>query len=216
MSQKTDNGAKHKAKIKAKQAHAEQRRLQLNSRIADAIMDLCKDVLPGYIDDSKGIDLIGRKILWLFGMIAWDLAVSGQKEIDDATVQKMKFSPKVKQMIQSEINSLIRRKYEKYPSFRTSVKDISLNVYAGVVKLKVTLGDSFPEMPIPDFDEQPISAEFTPEVLRARRKELGLTQVKLAAELGVSVKTVSAWENGKVLPNEAVREKILDLWKDRE
>lgn len=86
-----------------------------------------------------------------------------------------------------------------------------MNVYTGIAKSKVTLGDSFPEMPIPDFDEQPIPAEFTPEVLRAKRKELGLTQIKFAAELGVSAKTVSAWENGKVQPNEAVKEKILDL-----
>lgn len=105
-------------------------------------------------------------------MIAWNLAVSGQREIDDATVQKMKFSQEARQMIRAEINSFVRRKYEKYPSFRTSVKDISLNVYAGIAKLKVTLGDSFPEMPTPDFDELPIPAEFTPEVLRARLRSV--------------------------------------------
>ena len=215
MGHKTDKAAKRKAKLKAKRVQEEQFRRQLNDRIANAIMDLCADVLPDYADDSKGPDLDARRILWQFGMIAWNLAVAGQKEIDSATIQNMRLNSEAQKLVRDEINSLIRRKYEKYPGIRTTVNDISLNTSAGTVVLKVSLGDTFPPMPIPDFSE-PARPELTPEVLRAKRKELGLTQVKFAAELGVSAKTVSAWEHGKTAPNEIVSERILNLLKDQE
>jgi len=38
----------------------------------------------------------------------------------------------------------------------------------------------------------------TPEELRARRKALRLSQVKLAEALGVTQHTVSRWEEGKI------------------
>lgn len=50
-------------------------------------MDLCADVLPEYVDDSNGVDLVGRGILWQIGMIAWNIAVTGRKEIDDALIR---------------------------------------------------------------------------------------------------------------------------------
>ena len=46
MSRKQDKAAKRKAKLKAKRAHEENLRLQQNSRIANAIVDLCADDLP--------------------------------------------------------------------------------------------------------------------------------------------------------------------------
>ena len=64
MSHKQDKAAKRKAKLKARKAHAELHRLHLAGRVAGALMDLCADVLPEYIDDSKGIDLVGRNIIW--------------------------------------------------------------------------------------------------------------------------------------------------------
>ena len=78
MSRKPDKAAKRKAKLKARKFYAEQHRLHLSGRIADALMDLCADVLPEYIDDSKGIDLVGRNILWRMGMVAWNIAVTGR------------------------------------------------------------------------------------------------------------------------------------------
>ena len=50
----------------------------------------------------------------------------------------------------------------------------------------------------------------------ARRKALGLPLVRFVAELGVSAKTVSACEHGKITPNEIVSERILNLVKDQE
>ena len=206
MSHKQDKAAKRKAKLKAKRVHAEQLRHQQQVRIAAALMDLCADVLPEYIDDSKGPDLVGRNILWRMGMIAWNIAVTGRKEIDDSSIDEMRVDAESKKMVRDEINGLVRRKYEKYPELRTAITDVSAVAVAGGAKLKVSLGDLFPAMPIPDFSDKP--EPLTPEQILTKRKDLGLSQVKFAVALGVSVKKVSAWEHGKVVPDETEMESI--------
>ena len=115
MSRKPDKAAKRKAKLKARKFHAEQHRLHLAGRVAGALMDLCADVLPEYVDDSKGPDLVGRNILWRMGMVAWNIAVTGRKEIDDSSVDEMRVDAESKKMVRDEINGLVRRKYEKFP-----------------------------------------------------------------------------------------------------
>ena len=206
MSRKPDKAARRKAKLKARKAHAELNRLHLAGRVAGALMDLCADVLPEYVDDSMGIDLVGRNILWRMGMVAWNIAVTGRKEIDDSSVDEMRVDAESKKMVRDEINGLVRRKYEKFPELRTAIKDVSTLLVAGQARLKVSLGDTFPAMPIPDFNDKP--APLTPEQILTKRKGLKLSQVKFAAALGVSVKTVSAWEHGKAVPDEAEIEKI--------
>ncbi len=206
MSRKQDKVAKRKAKLKARKFHAEQHRLHLTGRIADALMDLCADVLPEYVDDSKGPDLVGRNILWRMGMVAWNIAVTGRKEIDDSSVDEMRVDAESKKIVRDEINGLVRRKYEKFPELRTAIKDVSALLVAGQARLKVSLGDTFPAMPIPDFDKKP--APLTPEQILTKRKALGLSQVKFAAALGVPVKKVAAWEHGKAVPDEAEMKKI--------
>ena len=209
MSHKQDKAAKRKAKLKARKFHAEQHRLHLSGRIADALMDLCADVLPEYVDDSKGPDLVGRNIIWRLGMVAWNIAVTGRKEIDDSSVDEMRVDAESKKMVRDEINGLVRKKYEKYPELRTAITDVSAVAVAGGAKLKVSLGDTFPAMPIPDFEEKP--EPLTPDQILTKRKGLKLSQVKFAATLGVSVKKVSAWEHGKAVPDEAEIEKIHGL-----
>ena len=209
MSRKPDKAAKRKAKLKARKFYAEQHRLHLSGRIADALMDLCADVLPEYVDDSKGTDLVGRNILWRMGMVAWNIAVTGRKEIDDSSVDEMRVDAESKKMVRDEINGLVRRKYEKFPELRTAIKDVTALLVAGQARLKVSLGDSFPAMPIPDFSDKP--EPLTPEQILSKRRELGLSQVKFAAALGVSVKTVSAWEHGKTVPDEAETMKIRNM-----
>ncbi len=209
MSHKRNKAAKRKAKLKARKFHAEQHRLHLSGRIADALMELCADVLPEYVDDSKGPDLVGRNILWRMGMVAWNIAVTGRKEIDDSSVDEMRVDAESKKMVRDEINGLVRRKYEKYPALRTAIADISAIAVAGGAKLKVSLGDTFPAMPIPDFSDR--TAPLTPEQLLTKRKELELSQVKSAGALGVSVKTVSAWEHGKSVPDEVKTMKIRNM-----
>lgn len=209
MSRKTVKAAKRKAKLKARKAHAEQHRLHLSGCIADALMDLCADVLPEYIDDSKNIDLVGRNILWSMGMVAWNIAVTGRKEIDDSSVDEMRVDAESKKIVRDKINGLIRREYEKFPELRTAITDVSTLLVAGQARLKVSLGDTFPAMPIPDFSDKP--EPLTPGQILAKRKGLGLSQVKFAAALGVSVKKVSAWEHGKAVPDEAEMGKIIKL-----
>ena len=87
MSRKQNKAAKRKAKLKARRVQAEQSRHQQHVRIADALMDLCADILPEYVDDSKGIDLVGRNILWRMGMVAWNIAVTGRREIDESSMR---------------------------------------------------------------------------------------------------------------------------------
>ena len=206
MSRKPDKAAKRKAKLKARKFHAEQHRLHLSGRIADALMDLCADVLTEYVDDSKGPDLVGRNILWRMGMVAWNLAVTGRKEIDDSSIDEMRVDAESKKMVRDEINGLVRRKYEKYPELRTAITDVAAVAVAGGAKLKVSLGDTFPAMPIPDFNDRTVP--LTPEQILTKRKGLKLSQVKFAAALGVPVKKVAAWEHGKAVPDEAEMEKI--------
>ena len=214
MSHKQDKAARRKAKLKAKKAHAEQFRQQHHVRIAAALTDLCADVLPEYVDDSKGTDLVGRDIVWRMGMVAWNIAVTGRKEIDDSSVDEMRVDAESKKIVRDEINGLVRRKYEKYPELRTAIANISAVADICGAKLKVALGDTFPAMPIPDFDEKP--EPLTPDQILRKRKGLKLSQVKFAAALGVSVKTVSAWEHGKAVPDEVVSERILNLSRDQE
>ena len=214
MSRKQNKVAKRKAKLKARKFHAEQHRLYQSGRIADALMDLCADVLPEYVDDSRGIDLVGRNILWRMGMVAWNIAVTGRKEIDDSSVDEMRVDAESKMLVRAEINGLVRRKYEKYPELRTAITDVAAVVVAGGAKLKVSLGDTFPAMPIPDFSDR--TAPLTPEQILTKRKGLKLSQAKFAAALGVSVKKVSAWEHGKAAPTEAELEKINSFTPEKE
>ena len=212
MSRKQDKAAKRKAKLKAKRAHEENLRLQQNSRIANAIIDLCADDLPDYVDDSKGIDLGGRLIIWQIGMIAWNIAVTGRKEIGENAISKMRLDADSQKIVRDEINKLTRLKYKRYPALRTAVTHVTPVIVGGEAKLKVSLGDTFPELPMPVFDDAPET--LSPEQILTKRKELGLSQVKFAAALGVSVKKVSAWEHGKAAPSEAVSEKIRMLKTD--
>lgn len=214
MSHKQDKAARRKAKLKVKRVHAEQLRHQQHVRITAALTDLCADVLPEYVDDSKGTDLVGRDILWRMGMVAWNIAVSGRKEIDDSSVGQMKLDAESQKMVRDEINGLVRKKYEKYPELRTVISDVSAVAVAGGAELKVSLGDTFPAMPIPDFDEKP--EPLTPDQILTKRKGLGFSQVKFAAALGVSVKKVSAWERGKAAPTEGELEKINSFTPERE
>ena len=209
MSRKPDKAARRKAKLKAKRVHAEQLRHQQHVRIAAALTDLCADVLPEYVDDSKGPDLVGRNIIWRLGMVAWNIAITGRKEIDDSSVDEMRVDAESKKLIRDEINGLVRRKYEKFSELRTAITDVSTLLVAGQARLKVTLGDTFPAMPIPDFSDKP--EPLTPEQILTKRKGLKLSQVKFAAALGVSVRKVAAWEHGKAAPTEAEMEKIKDI-----
>ena len=183
MSKKQDKAAKRKAQLKAKRVLEENIRLQFCARIANAIVDLCAEDLPDYVDDSKGIDLSGRLIIWQIGMIAWNITVTGRREIGENAISKMRLDEESQKIVRDEINKLVRLKYRRYPELRTAVTHVTPIIVGGEAALKVSLGDTFPEMPIPEFDDEP--EPLSPEQILTKRKELGLSQVKFAAALGV-------------------------------
>ena len=199
--------AKRKAKIKAQKAQAVQQAQARNERVADAIMDICSPLVEQYIDPEKTPDVTGWLVLWRIGRIAWNLTLTGRRDISQTDLDKTDLDADNKEILAENISLLIRRKYELYPQIRIKVEKISVVLDWGKPKLKVSLGETYKEIPIPKYeDEKP--QPLTPEAILEIRKEAGLSQVKFAAALGVSVKKVSAWEHGKAVPDETETEKI--------
>ena len=199
--------AKRKAKIKAQKVQAIQQSQARNERVADAIMDICSPLAEQYIDPEKTPDVTGWLVLWRIGRIAWNLTLTGRRDISQTDLDKTDLDADNKEILAENISLLIRRKYELYPQIRIKVEKISVVLDWGKPKLKVSLGETYKEIPIPKYeDEKP--QPLTPESILEIRKKAGLSQVKFAATLGVSVKKVSAWEHGKAVPDEAEAEKI--------
>ena len=199
--------AKRKAKKMAQKAQAVQQAQARNERVADAIMDICSPLAEQYIDPEKTPDVTGWLVLWRIGRIAWNLTLTGRRDISQTDLDKTDLDADNKEILAENISLLIRRKYELYPQIRIKVEKISVVLDWGKPKLKVSLGETYKEIPIPKYeDEKP--QPLTPESILEIRKKAGLSQVKFAATLGVSVKKVSAWEHGKAVPDEAEAEKI--------
>jgi len=204
--------AKRKAKIKAQKAQAVQQAQARNERVAEAIMDICSPLAEQYVDPEKTPDVTGWLVLWRIGRIAWNLTLTGRRDISQTDLDKTDLDADNKELLAENISKLIRRKYEMYPQIRIKVEKISVVLDWGKPKLKVSLGETYKEIPIPKYeDEKP--QPLTPEAILEIRKNAGLSQVKFAAALGVSVKKVSAWEHGKAVPNEAESEKIRGMGK---
>ena len=203
--------AKRKAKQKAKLAQAAQQEQARIEHIANAVMEICSPLEPDYIDDSQTIDVKGRLILWRLGMIAWNLALVGHKDIPLGDLDKMSLDEEHREIVAKAVARLIRRKYELYPNIRFSIENIACPIIAGKPRLKVNIGQQYHDFGIPSYDDEP--KQLTPEDILAIRKKAGLSQVKFASALGVSVKKVSAWEHGKAVPGEAESEKIRGMQK---
>ena len=199
--------AKRKAKIKAQKAQAVQQAQARNEHVADAIMDICSPLAEQYIDPEKTPDVTGWLVLWRIGRIAWNLTLTGRRDISQADLDKTDLDADNKEILAENISKLIRRKYELYPLIRIKVEKISVVLDWGKPKLKVSLGETYKEIPILKYeDEKP--QPLTPEAILEIRKKAGLSQAKFATALGVSVKKVSAWEHGQAVPDEAEMEKI--------
>jgi len=199
--------AKRKAKQKAKLAHAAQQEQARIEHIANAVMEICSPLEPDYIDDSQTIDIKGRLILWRFGMLAWNLALVGHKDIPLGDLDKMSLDEEHRQIVAKTVAQLIRRKYELFPNIHFSISNVSCPIVAGKPCLKISIGQQYHDFGIPSYDEEK-PQPLTPEAILEIRKKTGLSQVKFATALGVSVKKISAWEHGKAVPDEAEMEKI--------
>ena len=199
--------AKRKAKQKAKLAHIAQQEQARIEHIANALMEICSPLEPEYIDDSQTIDIKGRLILWRFGMLAWNLALVGHKDMPLGDLDRMNLDEEHRKIVAKAVAQLIRRKYELYPNIHFSIGSVSCPIVAGKPCLKISIGQQYHDFGIPSYeDEKP--QPLTPEAILEIRKKARLSQVKFAAALGVSVKKVSAWEHGKAAPDEAETEKI--------
>ena len=199
--------AKRKAKKLAQKAQAVQQAQARNERVAEAIMDICSPLAEQYIDPEKTPDVTGWLVLWRIGRIAWNLTLTGRRDVSQTELDATELDADNKEILAENISLLIRRKYELYPQIRIKVEKISVVLDWGKPKLKVSLGETYKEIPIPKYeDEKP--QPLTPEAILEIRKKAGLSQVKFAAALGVSVKKVSAWEHGKAVPDETETEKI--------
>ena len=202
--------AKRKAKKLAQKAQAVQQAQARNERVADAIMDICSPLAEQYIDPEKTPDVTGWLVLWRIGRIAWNLTLTGRRDISQTELDATELDADHKEILADNIALLIRRKYELYPQIRIKVEKISVVLDWGKPKLKVSLGETYKEIPIPKYeDEKP--QPLTPEAIIDTRKKAGLSQVKFAAALGVSVKKVSAWEHGKDVPTNDELKRITSI-----
>lgn len=59
--------------------------------------------------------------------------------------------------------------------------------------------------------KRPAWAVWTPESIRGLRNEMGLTQVEMAIEVGVSTNSYSAWEAGKYRPTRPYVRRLTDI-----
>ena len=197
---KQNKAQKRKAKLKAKKQQMIHNQQSLTEHLSAALEKLCEPVLPEYIDDSNGPDLTGRNIVWQMGMIAWNIHVTGRKELADCAFAGSKLDAEQQKMVQDEIAGLVQRKIELYPRQRTAIRDVAAMLVNGSPRAKARPGDTFPELPANPASEpeKPITAED----IAALRKVLKITQVKFAEVFGVSARKVSEWEHGKTVPAE--------------
>ena len=174
--------------------------------------------MPEYIDDSNGPDLVGRRIVWRMGQIAWNIVVTGHRESVSEAFQHTQLNAEQQETVQNEIIGLVKRKCAEFPNLRTAIRDFSVLLVCGVPRVKVRPGDTFPKIPFPEFSEPESEPEavsdVTPDVVHTLRKSLKLTQIQFGEIFGITSKKVSAWEHGKAEPTEEQKQKIQSLLKE--
>src|SRR5574344_716708 len=117
---KKSKADKRKAKVKAKKQQAVLHERSLSIRLSAALEKLCEPVMPEYIDDTEGLDLVGRRIVYQMGFIAWNIAVTGRKELADSAFKNTDLNAGQRSMVQQEIAGLVKRKYTEFPNLRTA------------------------------------------------------------------------------------------------
>lgn len=181
-----------KEKLKARKQREEQNRLALSKHLSTALEELCEPYLSEYTDDSKGIDLLGRKILYQFGQISWNIAIS-EKELDDNFLRFHNLQSEERKEVNKDLQALIKRKKVLFPNDRVSIEKFTMQISFGRVILKVKPGKYIPVPEKTELNQE----EITPEKILSLRKKLSMTQVTFSKNLGISVKRVSALEHGK-------------------
>ena len=116
--------------------------------------------------------------------------------------------------------SIVRVRFaDSIPATSTNLKTKSLLISGRFVfdALKITLSIRYPERKklLTSFKKYDIKFPMKKEPIdvKAIRLELGFTQEDLARELGLTLSTVSKWEQGISSPSPLAREKIENLVK---
>lgn len=207
---KTD---KRKEKLKARKRQESNISSRQIDRLSSALSAMCAPVLPEYIDDSDGIDIVGRKIVYQMGQIAWNIALSGRMILDDSDISLIRLGESERQIFRDEIAGLILRKNTLFPNIRTSINSVKVIIGSDKAGVKVKPGQVIaiknPTVEMPPLPPEPLM----PEQIFAMRKDLSLSQVKLGEMLQVSARTISAWEHGKASPADEQMQRLRELAK---
>ena len=103
---------KRKAKLKARKQQIAFNEQSLSARLSCALEELCDPIMPEYIDDSNGPDLVGRRIVWRMGQIAWNIVVTGRRESVSEAFQHTQLNAEQQETVRNEIIGLIKRKFQ--------------------------------------------------------------------------------------------------------
>ena len=209
---KKSKAEKRKAKLRARKQQIALSEQSLSTRLSCALEKLCEPVMPEYIDDSNGPDLVGRRIVWRMGQIAWNIHVTGRQELADCAFAGSKLDAEQQILVRKEIAGLVQRKIELYPRQMTAIRDVAATLVNGSPRAKARPGDTFPELPA-----KPVSEPKKPRCaddIAALRKAMKLTQVKFGEIFGVTARKVSEWEHGKSQPSAEQSEKMNSLNKE--
>lgn len=131
------------------------------------------------------------------------------------------FRAEVLRMARKEIKAELQSQRKTATTQRSEIAALKKDVKALQVQVK-TLHKAAGRQPA--LDKSPIqeteaparrkrSFQFKPEVLVAKREQLGITQQAMAALLESSSLSVSRWESGKVAPRAAQLERIQMILK---
>jgi DNA-binding transcriptional regulator YiaG len=172
---------------------------------------LCSEVLPEYVDDTVSADIVGRKILWQMGMIAWNIVVTGREELAEGAFAGSKLNDEQRVTVRREIDGLTDRMRCLYPRVTHTIRTVSVVFKKGVPHAKVQTGEEFP--PALNAGEKSQREVMTGEKILALRKQLKLTQIQFGEKIGVSARKVSAWEHDRSRPSEVESAKIASLAK---
>lgn len=128
---------KRKAKLEKRRKAEISSMQQQTELLVRALTKLCAPSLPEYIDDSRGVDLVGRTILFRLGMIGWNLAVAGRRDFDECLKDYASLDEESQNMIRKEVELLRLRKLELFPEIKSEICDVSVVLKGGVACLKL-------------------------------------------------------------------------------
>lgn len=194
-------------KKKLQRRAKEQARQSLVEHFGIMLERLCSASLPEYVDDSQRPDLVGRKILWQMGMIAWNIVVTDREELADGAFAGTKLNDEQQGMVRREIDELVGRMRNLYPCVGRTIMAVSVIMKNGKLCAKVQLGDEFPGRLVSASEKSSAVVATGSEIL-ALRKRLAMTQVSFGEKIGVPARKVSAWEHDRSRPNEIEAAKI--------